>query len=721
MKSIKETQKNKPLGKKILLAMLAVVGTMLLLALGIFAFTMHSLSRDQIESNAQLSETTGQISSEYMAEQTKSLLKDMAFEKAEIANAIFSEFERDVSAVAYAAEEIYHHPENYGYRPVPLPDAAQEGELTIQVLYSAETDPADPAIVQELGLIGNVQDSLMAINANQEIMVSVYVATESGFMVQADYIPAEKYDQDGNLMPLEAKERPWYRGAKTLKRAYFTPVTKDAHTPRLAIMCGVPIYDGAELKGVAGAGMYLDSMETLVQSIELGSGYACIMNRDGQILFSTAESGTFAAEEGGTDLRRAEDRALAQVAVNGSIGMNGINTVNVDGVPSYVAYAPMRTVGWTMFIVLPQEAVEAPTISLLENLDSITAQSMQHNNEQAADAMWVLVALLCVAMLLTAWIAYRLSGDIVRPIRELTDKVKRIEGEKLDFSWDLDTGDETQMLAESFASMTHRMNDYIADIRKITAEKERIGTELTLAKRIQEAMLPSIFPPFPDRSEIDIYASMSPAKEVGGDFYDFFFVDDDHLALVMADVSGKGIGAALFMTICKITLKNYATQGLSPAEVLRRTNEMICSNNPADMFVTVWIGILEISTGKLTAANAGHEYPILQEPGGTYEIVKDVHGFVVGGFEDETYQEYELQLKPGSRLFVYTDGLPEAKKAGSATDMFGLERIAKTLNEGKDFSVEQTLQSMDRAVADFVQDAEQFDDLTMLCLEYKGV
>ena len=421
------------------------------------------------------------------------------------------------------------------------------------------------------------------------------------------------------------------------------------------------------------------------------------------------------------DRRRAEDRALAQVAVNGSIGMNGINTVNVDGVPSYVAYAPMRTVGWTMFIVLPQEAVEAPTISLLENLDSITAQSMQHNNEQAADAMWVLVALLGVAMLLTAWIAYRLSGDIVRPIRQLTEKVSAIEGDTLDFSWDLDTGDETQTLARSFESMTQRMNDYIADIRKITAEKERIGTELTLAKRIQEAMLPSIFPPFPDRSEIDIYASMSPAKEVGGDFYDFFFVDDDHLALVMADVSGKGIGAALFMTICKITLKNYATQGLSPAEVLRRTNEMICSNNPADMFVTVWIGILEISTGKLTAANAGHEYPILQEPGGAYEIVKDVHGFVVGGFEDETYQEYELQLKPGSRLFVYTDGLPEAKKAGGATDMFGLERIAKTLNEGKDFSVEQTLQHMDSAVAEFVQDADQFDDLTMLCLEYKGV
>ncbi|MBR2099125.1 MAG: PP2C family protein-serine/threonine phosphatase, partial [Firmicutes bacterium] len=286
--------------------------------------------------------------------------------------------------------------------------------------------------------------------------------------------------------------------------------------------------------------------------------------------------------------------------------------------------------------------------------------------------------------------------------------------------WDLSTGDETQQLAESFGSMTQRMNEYIEDIQTITAEKERVGAELSLAQRIQAAMLPNIFPPFPERKEIDIYASMDSAKEVGGDFYDYFFIDDDHLGLVIADVSGKGIAAALFMTISKITLQNFATQIMSPAEILRKTNEMICANNPADMFVTVWIGVLELSTGKLTASNAGHEYPIVKLPGKDYEVIKDQHGFVVGGLEDEIYEDYELQLQPGSKLFLYTDGLPEAKAKDGPQNMFGMERMVDTLNGNPDASPEQTLKAMNEAVEAFVQDAEQFDDLTMLCLEYRG-
>ena len=714
--------KNQSLGKKILYAMLAVVSIMLLLAVLIFAFTMNGLAKMQEGSSREMSQAAAEMSSEYMAEETTRLLQDMAIEKATIADEVFSEFENAVCEVAYVAEEIYNNPQNYGPRTVPLPDASRDGELTMQVLYSAKTDPDDPAIKKELALIGNVQDTLMAINANQEIMVSIYVATESGFMVQADYIPAKKYDENGDLMPLEAKERPWYRGAAILKRPYFTPVTKDAHTPRPTVMCGVPVFRGDELVGVAGAGMYLDNMESFVQSIEVGNGgIAAIMNKDGQILFSTAKEGILAAVTGGPDIRRSEDRALAQVATNASIGFKGVNLINIDGSPSYIAYAPMKTVGWSLFVVLPQEGVEAPTRKMLENLGTITELSMQESRNQMQDAIWLMLGLFGFAVATAVWIAIRLSRHIVQPIQTLTDKVSSISGDTLDFEWDLQTGDETQTLAESFRSMTERMNEYIDNIQTITAEKERVGAELSLAQRIQESMLPNIFPPFPDRREIDLYASMDPAKEVGGDFYDYFFVDDDHLALVIADVSGKGIAAALFMTISKITLQNFAMQNVAPSEVLRKTNDIICANNAADMFVTVWIGILELSTGKLTASNAGHEYPVLMLPGRGYETVKDKHGFVVGGLEGETYEDYELQLQPGSKLFLYTDGLPEAKGPGSVKNMFGMDRILETLNRDTAASPQQTLGLIDEAVAVFVQDEEQFDDLTMLCLEYRGI
>ena len=277
---------------------------------------------------------------------------------------------------------------------------------------------------------------------------------------------------------------------------------------------------------------------------------------------------------------------------------------------------------------------------------------------------------------------------------------------------------EIGQLSEDVISLTKEMDDYTDEIEKITAERERIGTELLVAARIQESMLPNVFPAFPERKEFEIFASMDPAKEVGGDFYDFFFIDDDHLCLEIADVSGKGVPAALFMMASKIILTNYAKMGHSPAEILQYTNAAICSNNRVEMFVTVWLGILELSTGRLRASNAGHEYPILAQGDGKFELIKDRHGFVIGGMEGVKYTEYELMLEPGAKLFVYTDGLTEA--TDSKGKMFGTERILKTLNENPDISPVQSLEKMKEAVDLFVKEAEQFDDLTMMCLQYNG-
>ncbi len=280
------------------------------------------------------------------------------------------------------------------------------------------------------------------------------------------------------------------------------------------------------------------------------------------------------------------------------------------------------------------------------------------------------------------------------------------------------SGGELAAMAENVKRLADGVAGYMTNLQAATAEKERIGTELSLAMRIQTAMMPHVFPPFPDRTEFDIFASMDPAKEVGGDFYDFFFTDEDHLCMVIADVSGKGIPAALFMMAAKIILQSCAMLGNSPGEILTKTNEAICSNNQENMFVTVWVGMLELSTGKLTAANAGHEYPVLKNPDGSFAVYKDRHGFVIGGMAGVRYKEYELTLSPGAKLFLYTDGVPEATNADR--EMFGLDRAVAALNEHPDAAPEQLLQNVRRAVDAFVKDAEQFDDLTMLCVEYKG-
>ena len=242
-------------------------------------------------------------------------------------------------------------------------------------------------------------------------------------------------------------------------------------------------------------------------------------------------------------------------------------------------------------------------------------------------------------------------------------------------------------------------------------------TELSMATEIQASMLPSIFPAFPNRDEFDLYASMDPAKEVGGDFYDFFMVDDDHLGIVMADVSGKGVPAALFMMISKTVVQNYAKLGIGAAETLNKANEALCVQNKMEMFVTTWIGILELSTGKMTCASAGHEYPAIYH-NGKYELFKDKHGFVLGGYDGAKYTDYEILLEKGDKIFVYTDGVPEATNINE--ELFGTDRMIDALNKDVKADPKQVLKNVRASVDEFVANAEQFDDLTMLCLEYKG-
>lgn len=246
----------------------------------------------------------------------------------------------------------------------------------------------------------------------------------------------------------------------------------------------------------------------------------------------------------------------------------------------------------------------------------------------------------------------------------------------------------------------------------------QISTELNLATLIQSNSIPNNFPAFPHRKEFDLYATMEPAKEVGGDFYDFFQIDKEHIAFVMADVSGKGIPAALFMMVSKVLLKNQSLIESSPAKILQSVNHQLCENNKAEMFVTVWLGILNTETGVLTAANAGHEFPALKKANGDFELYKDNHGFVLAGMDDMRYKDYQIYMEKGDVLFVYTDGVAEATDANGT--LFGTDRMLAALNTEKDINCEGLITNVRQKIEEFVLDAPQFDDITMLAMKYLG-
>lgn len=327
-------------------------------------------------------------------------------------------------------------------------------------------------------------------------------------------------------------------------------------------------------------------------------------------------------------------------------------------------------------------------------------------------------SIICVALLLYMILV---KWMVLNPVEKLsqftTDIIKSGNFEKKKI--ELKTRDEIEDLGQSFNFMIEQLEDYIENLTNVTAEKERIGAELNVATHIQSSMLPCIFPAFPDRNELDIYATMTPAKEVGGDFYDFFMVDERHIAIVMADVSGKGVPAALFMVIGKTLIKDHTQPGRDLGEVFTEVNNILCESNDNGMFITAFEGVLDLVTGEFRYVNAGHEKPFIYRKNGEYEAYETNAGFVLAGLEDIEYQEQKVNLSIGDKIFQYTDGVTEA--VNKDKKLYGMDRLQHALNEKcLECSPEETLRLVKEDIDAFVGDNDQFDDITMLCLEYTG-
>lgn len=520
----------------------------------------------------------------------------------------------------------------------------------------------------------------------------------SGGVVRTVTSTDEKYDP---------RVEPWYVKAKKNKELSWTDVYLLFSDKKPGITASYPIIDrSGKFIGVVGLEIELAVLSNFLKSLKVRkNGVAFIVDKKNQLIAYpdiqqtvVREGDTFRparVDELKSDWIRESFRLRKQDDMQGSRDkfyseVNGINYIT-----SFTSFPESFGMDWEIVLIIPED----------DFIGSIKKANWQ--------AVLISLCFLTIAIILV-WV---LARGISRPIVNLTEEIKNIKDFPLALSSEYETV-EVADLKDAFNQMGDQLKEYMENLKETTAAKERIESELKIAHDIQMGILPKIFPPFPDRHEFDIYAALEPAKEVGGDLYDFFFMDDDHFCFTVGDVSGKGVPAALFMAITKTLIKTKATQGLAAETILKRVNEDLSLDNPSVMFVTLFLGILNIRTGELDYCNGGHNPPYLIHTNGSLEPMETTNGMALGVMEDFQYTSKRIVLEKGTTIFMYTDGITEAMS--EREELFSEERLEKELSVLKDKSTREMAAGIMERIKTFSEGVPQFDDITMMMLRFYG-
>ena len=507
---------------------------------------------------------------------------------------------------------------------------------------------------------------------------------------------------------------------------YWTDVHADRPGSEPAISCIVPFFDRSAgqdvFMGVARSTVRLSDFSHIIDPVGIRrGGQFFILNRRGIMVYSSDGVETRLGEGGveGQSFLEIDDPRLRSLGLSMTLGATGMTELEMGGIPFYVAYAPIRTLGWSLGVTVPAQEIYVPAMQIGGRIWEITEATRAAVDGYILVLAGIIAFLLVMILPAIAFFAVRFTRAITGPVLALSGGVREVAGGNLDREVIVKTGDELEQLAAAFNGMTGRLRAHIAETARATAERQRIDTELDVAMRIQASMLPTDFPPFRDRKNgFDLYAEVHPAKEVGGDFYDFFFIDDDRIAVLVADVSGKGIPAALFMATTKTLIKNRL-QGMGrPDLALEEVNRELCDGNALHMFVTAWLCVLEISSGRLMYVNAGHNPPMLCRGRGGFEFLVSPPDLVLACMEDTVYSCHEMRMEKGDVLFLYTDGIVEEADGGG--EFYGRERMKAFLDANALLPLREMLPGLRADVAAFANGAEQSDDITMLALRVAG-
>ncbi len=632
-------------------------------------------------------------------------------------------FCHDYYVLKEQVEDVLNNPGDYSTKQLEEPKKENDGKFALQLLYPENYNKNNPGVRERLGRIANLAPMMREIvRGNDGRTMDCYVALPDGAAIAMDDKSAGKYDKNGNVKSYDASQRDWFKGAVEKGDIYFTETIKSHFYDGLReVTWGLPVYVDGELAVVLNGAAELGAIDKKLSERNVGeTGFTVLISAEGHIVCSPRSEGELARDEDNTkDARLTTNPSLADAVTKAVNQETGFSQVTLDNEPYYVAYSPVDTPGWTLMIFISENELEHPTSKLQEDMRVVSDETAESFDKNVKLSAAILIILLFLIVIIFGYLIYIRTKKALKPMDIMTDRIRRMDKEDMVFKMEdtFKTDDEIEVLAEAFSDMSDRLQVYLKEIIEKTAQEERVNAEIDTASRIQLAMLPSITDEISSRKEFDIYADMVPAKYVGGDLYDFFLIDDNHLAIVVGDVSGKGISAALFMVLAKNTLQNQLMQyGTDVVKAVTKTNKLLIRDNAAKMFVTVWVGVLTLDTGMLRFVDAGHDYAAICKKNGEFVIEKDNHSPVLGMVKKAKLKLNELQLRDGDTVYLYTDGIVEARNSNN--EMYKAERMLKVLNTNPSLSPKELDEALRKDVGEFTEGTEQFDDMTTLCIRY---
>lgn len=695
-----------------------LLGSVMLAIISMSAVAMQSmyLAKEHIlKINDELSTAVARQTEDAVASRAHLGLNRLTKARAELLNERFNDLKVNATLLARQMSDIESHPESYAARIIEPPKQENENRLSTQLFFNVD-NPSD-SLRQKAYQAGAIEPFLLALNKENPLIASAYIASKDGYSIVGDIYAGRAFDEEGNINIFDALGRRWYKLAKAHNMPIFSDVTLDVIGGEWDITAAAPYYKNGEFAGVVGIDSLLSDVNAILEENAIGdSGIAFIVDDNGRVIFSSAKAGDLAVTG---ELNAASNLKNLLIAMQG--GSEGSMTVAVnngsESAGYYIAFCPLPSTNFSLGLAMSEDELKTPAKISYDDILGLTSSYMEKQQSDVQSYFYLVLFMTAVLLVVAVVYGRKIASRIVEPLTALKNGVEKIAGGNLDSRIELKSDtEEIVLLANSFNDMVAQLKDYIERDRQQAKALAKENAAMELAAAIQQGMLPKA-DGFAERNDFALSSTMLPAKMVGGDFYDFYMLDENHLVLTIADVSDKGVPAALFMMMSKTILKNNAQLMKTPddlAAVMTLTNKQLAENNEEMMFVTVFLAMLDLKTGDLSYCNGGHTAPMVVSANGVRKLPLEKN-CVLGINDRYEFKAQTETLSKGDTLILYTDGVTEAQNA--AGECLGEARLIKSLSKADKLSaVDKILAAIDSYTSGYAQS----DDITILACTYKG-